>query len=220
MDDIHNLVGAYALGAVEPDEKVQFEEHLRTCSDCRAELDGYADALEFLASKKHAAPPPELKSVVMEAIDDEPTPIGSRRRGLSAAIVAMGAGIAAVVMFGIIILGGGASDADRIEAILQAPDAQTTPMDGTHGMAAFTFSPSLGEGVFHGEKLTDLPSDQVYQLWVVDSDTPSPSSTFTPSPDAEILVAGLEPGLAIEYTVEPAGGSDAPTTDPLAVASL
>ncbi len=38
---IENLLGAYALDAVEPDEAELVEEHLRTCPRCRAEVDAH-----------------------------------------------------------------------------------------------------------------------------------------------------------------------------------
>ena len=36
--DIHALSGAYALGALAADEAAEFEEHLRGCDPCRAEV--------------------------------------------------------------------------------------------------------------------------------------------------------------------------------------
>ena len=37
-DDIHGLVGAYAVDAVDDDERVRFEPHLAECAECRAEV--------------------------------------------------------------------------------------------------------------------------------------------------------------------------------------
>jgi anti-sigma factor RsiW len=34
-------LGAYVLGALEPDERQQVEEHLRACPGCAAELEGF-----------------------------------------------------------------------------------------------------------------------------------------------------------------------------------
>lgn len=39
-DDASELLGAYALDAVDGDERVNLEEHLATCPRCQAELDG------------------------------------------------------------------------------------------------------------------------------------------------------------------------------------
>ena len=41
-DEASDLLGAYALDAVDGDEFVELEEHLGTCPRCRAELDSFA----------------------------------------------------------------------------------------------------------------------------------------------------------------------------------
>jgi anti-sigma factor RsiW len=39
-ENVHTLVGAYALDAVSPEERDDFEQHLHTCATCREELGG------------------------------------------------------------------------------------------------------------------------------------------------------------------------------------
>ena len=41
-------LGAYALGALEPDEVREVDEHLATCAECRAELAELEEMKEFL----------------------------------------------------------------------------------------------------------------------------------------------------------------------------
>ena len=48
-DDLHTLSAPYALDALTPDEREQFEEHLRTCDRCQAELAGLQDTAASLA---------------------------------------------------------------------------------------------------------------------------------------------------------------------------
>ena len=38
-DDIHSLVGAYAVDALDDAERARFEQHLAACAECRAEVD-------------------------------------------------------------------------------------------------------------------------------------------------------------------------------------
>ena len=38
-DSVHQLLGAYLLGGLEPDEARAFEDHLAGCADCRGELE-------------------------------------------------------------------------------------------------------------------------------------------------------------------------------------
>ncbi|WP_029704052.1 zf-HC2 domain-containing protein, partial [Arthrobacter sp. TB 26] len=40
--DRHQLLGAYLLGGLEPEEAAAFEQHLGSCADCRQELDDLA----------------------------------------------------------------------------------------------------------------------------------------------------------------------------------
>lgn len=40
--ELHQLLGAYLLGGLEPDESAAFEQHLGSCADCRRELDELA----------------------------------------------------------------------------------------------------------------------------------------------------------------------------------
>ncbi|WP_296666309.1 anti-sigma factor [Demequina sp.] len=49
MDEIHELVGAYALGSLSPDEAAAFEAHLDECAACRDELASFSVVLEALA---------------------------------------------------------------------------------------------------------------------------------------------------------------------------
>ncbi|WP_062208454.1 anti-sigma factor domain-containing protein [Demequina oxidasica] len=49
QESIHNLVGAYALNAIDDAERVTFEAHLDECAQCRVELASFGDVLDALA---------------------------------------------------------------------------------------------------------------------------------------------------------------------------
>ncbi|WP_084106682.1 anti-sigma factor [Demequina sp. NBRC 110056] len=51
---IHDLVSAYALDALDADERRDFEAHLATCPSCQEELAGYDDVLGALAEPSDA----------------------------------------------------------------------------------------------------------------------------------------------------------------------
>lgn len=55
-DVIQELLGAYSLDAVEPDEVVEVEGHLATCARCRQELAGYREVTSLLAHTGGEAP--------------------------------------------------------------------------------------------------------------------------------------------------------------------
>ena len=54
--EIEELLGAYALDAVEPEEAEAIEEHLDTCPRCRAELAGHREVVSLLGDGGGAAP--------------------------------------------------------------------------------------------------------------------------------------------------------------------
>lgn len=69
---VHDLVGAYVLGAVTPEESTLVEQHLATCAACRhleSELREVESLLPSLAGEM--APPPDLKSRLMAMVTAE-----------------------------------------------------------------------------------------------------------------------------------------------------
>ncbi|HEV8306451.1 MAG TPA: anti-sigma factor [Methylomirabilota bacterium] len=79
------LAAGYALGALDPDERSQFEAHLRSrCPECEAALVEYAEGLATVAAElPQVSPPPALKARVLERIAARPEPVRqapSRRR--------------------------------------------------------------------------------------------------------------------------------------------
>src|SRR5947209_5684791 len=69
---VHDLVAAYMLGAVTPDEASLVEEHLATCAACRR-LEGELRAVVALlpVAAGDMTPPPDLKARVMAAVRAE-----------------------------------------------------------------------------------------------------------------------------------------------------
>ncbi len=79
--DPHDAVGAYAVGALEPDQAAEFEDHLAVCEYCAEELVGLTSFLRALAPLademvREAAPAEERQGAVVR-IDS----FRSRRRG-------------------------------------------------------------------------------------------------------------------------------------------
>jgi len=79
-DDASELLGAYALDAVDGGERTDLEEHLATCPRCRTELDGLREAAGALGNSVEP-PPEELWSRIAaqlgthDAEDDELPPL-------------------------------------------------------------------------------------------------------------------------------------------------
>src|SRR5262245_8847473 len=104
----HDLTAAYALDALDAREVHEYEEHLATCEQCRADLALLtvpAGALAFAVESP--APPPELRARILEAARAErPNVVPLRRRwtvaaaavAAAAAIVALGIGLWAATL--------------------------------------------------------------------------------------------------------------------------
>jgi anti-sigma-K factor RskA len=77
-DEASELLSAYALDAVEPDEHAQLEEHLATCPRCRAELDGLREVAGFLGNSVEPLPEglwSSISSRLPPRQDEEPPPM-------------------------------------------------------------------------------------------------------------------------------------------------
>ncbi len=67
--ELHLLTGAYALDALDPDEHAAFEEHLKTCASCQAEVKELRATAGLLGAAAAETPPPSLKERVMAEVD-------------------------------------------------------------------------------------------------------------------------------------------------------
>jgi anti-sigma-K factor RskA len=63
-----------------------------------------------------------------------------------------------------------------------------------------------------------LPGGKTYELWYIDKNGATAAGTFDAngSPQSIVLTGDLKAGDTVGVTVEPAGGSKAPTTKPIA----
>lgn len=105
---VRDLLGAYALDMLEPDQRAAVSAHLDGCAECRAELDFVSPAAELLPLadpdrvSELPAPPPELGERILAGVRAERAPRvrAGRTRQLVAAcvvtlLVGIGAGVAA-----------------------------------------------------------------------------------------------------------------------------
>lgn len=230
MSDIHALSGAYAVDALDDLERVAFERHLEDCADCRAEVASLREAATMIAETTATEPPPELRERVLAGIGsirplppEVSTPAVRRRRTPRFLVAAAAAAV---------LIGGGVvawqqpwsdssqSQLSAVDQVLQAPDARATSLDfpgGAH--ATVTHSDTLGEAVIVTKDMPPPPSGRVYQLWLDQPGRGMVSAGVMPvRSDQRVLLAGdATTATAAGITVEPEGGSEHPTTDPIAL---
>ncbi|MGP3938315.1 MULTISPECIES: anti-sigma factor [Streptomyces] len=157
-----------------------------------------------------------------------------RRTGRRALNVALAACVAAAVAFGgaAVWQYRQASDArdtarrseqrvaraEEVTQVLAAPDARSRSgrmTDGSTGTVVV--SRGLNRAVFLASGLPEPPAGRIYQLWFSDGGTMRPAGLMDSSgaSAAAVLSGAVGKASAMGVTVEPAGGSKAPTTDPL-----
>ena len=68
MSDIHALSGAYAVDALDDDERTEFERHLEVCPECRAEVRSFSETAALIAETGAEAPPASLRESVLSGI--------------------------------------------------------------------------------------------------------------------------------------------------------
>lgn len=107
----------------------------------------------------------------------------------------------------------------RLSALLGAPDAvsASTPVNGG-GNGMVVVSHARDEAAFFAGGLPALPDSRVYQLWFDDGGTMRSAGLLPKARDrngAVLVVPDVRAASGVGLTVEPAGGSAQPTTDPL-----
>ncbi|MCP3425568.1 anti-sigma factor [Rothia sp. AR01] len=113
-----------------------------------------------------------------------------------------------------------AQEQQRQERLLAAPDVevQRVQMDG--GAATIFASRDRDAALLVASDFPDPGEGKQYQLWLLEDGTPVPDVTFDGG-QSDVWASGDLAGVqAMAVTVEPAGGSEHPTTDPLMVADL
>lgn len=73
--EIEELLGVFALDALEPDEREAVEQHLPTCARCRGEIEEHREVAALLAHSGATAPA-GLWDRIASSLEDEPPALG------------------------------------------------------------------------------------------------------------------------------------------------
>jgi anti-sigma-K factor RskA len=111
-----------------------------------------------------------------------------------------------------------------VDQVVAAADAVRVTSSKGELNAEVAYSRQLGRAAITVAGLPPAPEGKTYQLWFVGSDGVARSAGLL-TPDADrrgsmVLEGDPSAAAAVGMTVEPAGGSTAPTTDPLVVLAL
>jgi len=197
-DEIQELLGAYALDAVDPDERSEVEDHLRDCARCRAEVADHRETAAFLAHGGTNAPAALWDRIASSIDAPNVVPIapklgfGARRARNRWPQAAALVGAAAAVIIGFLVVQVREQDR-RIDRIQAASDPFEQAMDErgarvAHLTAGDTELPvvltSDGKALLQASALPALGDGRTYQLWGQSGDDL-----------VSVAVLGRDPGL-------------------------
>ncbi|MBF6225460.1 anti-sigma factor [Nocardia abscessus] len=184
------------------------------------------DVMGRLAVLDELAPPPDLERRILAALPDmregrSVTRISSWRRPLRWA-VPIAAAACLVVGGSLVTAQFTGSSSDPVAASGQ-PGMRTVngAFDGG-GLLVVDASPELGRAVVVFDRVAPPPVGRVYQVWLVGSDgRPRSAGVLSDVPSTERpFVTGFRSGEVLAVSVEPDGGSDAPSGDPVVGVTL
>jgi anti-sigma-K factor RskA len=236
--EIEELLGAYALDAVLPQEAAAIEAHLAGCPRCRAEVAGHREAAAMLSEE---GPPPDgvwdrIAGALEEAAPALDLERVRRRRGAGTArwlrVAAAAAAVAVIGVLGIKVIdqdrrldqlaaaaqqqglqeaaAAAVLDPDHVRLVLRAPDGRA--------LGEAVLLPE-GGGYLVSDSLEPLPEGRTYQLWALGGEDPISAGLLGSDPG--IATFNVGPGtVAIAVTDEPSSGAVAPGSDPLASAEV
>ncbi|MCM4076880.1 anti-sigma factor [Paractinoplanes hotanensis] len=232
--EIHSLVGAYVLDAVDDIERASFERHLRECESCRSEVTELSETAARLADNTWSVPPPWLRENVLSevgrtrqlppVVDAAPpartAPRWRRFTAAAAAVVAaVGAGSAVYVVQDQrvrdeqrVAEAARANEA-RIRTILAAPDVVLKKQDVSTGGRVTVATSRLHDAGVVILAAEAAPTGRVYQLWTIrPGGAPVSAAVLNEGQVADVVVLeGLPGATDVGLTLEPPKGSPTPT---------
>jgi anti-sigma-K factor RskA len=229
--DPHIAIGAYALDALDDDERRLFEAHLAECDTCRAEIGGLtATAARLGAAVATTAPAGLRQRVMSEAARTRQVPpvVELAQRRAARAWYRRPAGIAAALLLVVSVALGSLAISEnrradraetlagRITAVTTDPSRQEAQQPVSSGGTGTLISAG-GRAVFSATGLRALPAGRTYQLWIIDASGARSVGVLGRAAGGRLaqFVPGVKLQDTIGMTVEPKGGSTAPTTDPV-----
>ena len=234
--EIEELLGAYALDAIDADERQLIERHLRHCPACEAEVREHREVAAALAPGE--ATPEAVWDAIADALEEAPPPLElapvvplGRRRPRSMPV--LGA-LTAVAAAAAAILGVRLMDQERrldrmqtamaednvqraAVVALAKPTAKTVELRAadTQAAARVALLPD-GRGYLLADGLAILATNRTYQLWALADGERISAGTLGQQPQAAAFNAsGPVAGFAI--TEEQAPGVVASKNPPVLV---
>lgn len=234
------MLPAYALEALGPDENAYVEGHLESCPRCLALAQEYAQVSEAMLHMPPAIKAPAgLRRKMQRLVQAERPPLMRRLGAIFQRQPGLGV-VAAAAIIGLLIVNllllqqvgslvaqqkSLQQQVDRNQtamAVLSYPSAEVADVQGETVFGTLVYDPERRVAVLYAWGLEPLTSGKVYQAWLRnEAGARISAGIFEAEADGQfsvVLLRSPEPiagfvGLGV--TIEPSGGSDEPTTEPL-----
>jgi anti-sigma factor RsiW len=236
-EELHTLTGAYAADALDPGERAAFERHLEACSSCRQEVDELRATTARLAVGAAATAPPSMRRRVLAEVAQTRqlpptgtvTALDDRRRArpwyrqpataAAALLLVVAAGLGGLAAVESRQADDYRSLAERVAAVAVDPNRTERSVPVSSGGTG-TVVAADGIAIFRGSDLAELPEGRAYQLWRITGAEAQSAGVLGRGGELTGVVTDVAPGDAVGVTVEPASGSDTPSTDPVFLVSM
>jgi anti-sigma-K factor RskA len=236
-EELRDLCAAYALGALDPPESAQLEEHLREgCEICDSEITEHRRTVDVLGSLlEEKTPPAAVEERLVARLDpksgeDEASTTVRKAQvagGWLRWLPAAAALLLAVPALWIAV--DSRREVARLERELAAFETTTDPVVPIYDLEATpaaagararaTFDPRTQLWRLFVHELPPPPAGMIYQGWVVTRDGPHDVGTFLPDETGHAFLVLRLPGepaeASVRVTLEPEGGSEQPTGSPV-----
>lgn len=224
-EEVEELAGAYALGALPADSVRGVDEHILSCSNHPDLAELIAVASSLALAVPDAEPPLALKARIMDVVYKENSAPTAAARGPSildrlrrlkpelAAPYALAGALAVALLVVVLTNDGGPSE----------PRTSVLSLTGDGDARAVVHILEDGLITMEAAGLEPLASDHTYQVWGIDSGQATSLGLLGAAPDGEALGAmraDLSGVDSLAVTIEPAGGSVQPTTAPILEADV
>jgi anti-sigma-K factor RskA len=112
----------------------------------------------------------------------------------------------------------------QLDSVLASSDLRlVSDKTSLGGKVSAIVSPSLAKVVVVTSGLPELPAGKVYELWLLGPSVAQPSGLLTAAEHGRtvpVVASGYVKGYSLGITVEPAGGTLKPTTNPIVAMPL
>ncbi|HUY06551.1 MAG TPA: anti-sigma factor [Acidimicrobiales bacterium] len=239
-NEIEELLGAYALDAVDASERDEIEAHLLVCPRCRAEVAAHREVATLLANGGAIAPEGLWNKIASEIAPPIPDLTGAtdgllarlsargvvrgrHSRALLAPVLASAAAIVVIALLSAQVFNltsrvhAQSTNAlgmnAAVNSVLAHPHRSILLTSSTHDVDATVIFGSDGNAYWVSSNLARLPVSKTYQLWALVGNAKVVSLGVLGANPKHPSAFRIEPQMhELMVTIEPAGGNPGPTT--------